>query len=306
MRAVVTGGAGFIGSHVVDALLARGDEVHVVDNLSTGKRERVPADGAPCTSATSASRSTQLFEELRPDVVFHLAAQADVRVSVERPGLRRRGERRRHDPRARGGARPVGAQVVFARPAARSTASATTPAPEDDAAASRSRRTARRSSAARSTSRPTTACYAHATRRAALRQRLRPAPGPARRGRRRRDLLRPAARRRDAERSSATARQTRDYVYVGDVARATLAAVGHDGGVFNVGTGVETSVARALRSVPRASPASDVEPEHARGRAPASCSAACSIRLSPPASLGWRAETSLEEGLRATWRSGEA
>ena len=43
MRAVVTGGAGFIGSHVVDALLARGDEVHVVDNLATGKRERVPS-----------------------------------------------------------------------------------------------------------------------------------------------------------------------------------------------------------------------------------------------------------------------
>src|SRR5580765_3147145 len=44
MRAIVTGGAGFIGSHVVDALLARGDEVHVVDSFATGKRERVPAE----------------------------------------------------------------------------------------------------------------------------------------------------------------------------------------------------------------------------------------------------------------------
>ena len=43
MRALVTGGAGFIGSHVVDALLARGDEVHVLDDLSTGKRENVAA-----------------------------------------------------------------------------------------------------------------------------------------------------------------------------------------------------------------------------------------------------------------------
>jgi len=43
MRAIVTGGAGFIGSHVAEALVARGDEVHVLDDLSAGKRENVPA-----------------------------------------------------------------------------------------------------------------------------------------------------------------------------------------------------------------------------------------------------------------------
>jgi UDP-glucose 4-epimerase len=46
VRAVVTGGAGFIGSHVAEALLARGDEVHVLDNLTTGKREKVPEGAA--------------------------------------------------------------------------------------------------------------------------------------------------------------------------------------------------------------------------------------------------------------------
>ena len=55
MRVMVTGGAGFIGSHVVDALLARGDEVHVVDNLATGSRDNL-ASPPNCTSSTSATR----------------------------------------------------------------------------------------------------------------------------------------------------------------------------------------------------------------------------------------------------------
>src|SRR4051812_38582014 len=83
MRAVVTGGAGFIGSHVVEALLARGDEVHVLDDLSKGKRENVAA-GAELHEADIRDPD-EVFDTVRPDAVFHLAAQADVRVSVERP-----------------------------------------------------------------------------------------------------------------------------------------------------------------------------------------------------------------------------
>ena len=84
MRAVVTGGAGFIGSHVVDALLARGDEVHVVDNFATGRRENLnpPATAARARHPRAARRA------LRRDPaggVVHLAAQADVGTSVERP-----------------------------------------------------------------------------------------------------------------------------------------------------------------------------------------------------------------------------
>src|SRR3954466_13479478 len=85
MRAVVTGGAGFIGSHVVEALLARGDEVHVLDNLSKGKRGNVAA-GAELHEADIRDPAA-VFDAVRPDAVFHLAAQADVRVSVERPDL---------------------------------------------------------------------------------------------------------------------------------------------------------------------------------------------------------------------------
>src|SRR5262252_7676016 len=83
MRAIVTGGAGFIGSNVVDALLARGDEVHLLDDLSKGKRENVSA-GAELHVA-DVRDPDGVFDAVRPEAVVHLAAQADVRVSVERP-----------------------------------------------------------------------------------------------------------------------------------------------------------------------------------------------------------------------------
>ena len=82
LRAIVTGGAGFIGSHVVDALLARGDEVLVLDNLSSGKRENVPK-AAQLEVVDIREPLAERFAGA--DLCFHLAAQADVRVSVERP-----------------------------------------------------------------------------------------------------------------------------------------------------------------------------------------------------------------------------
>jgi UDP-glucose 4-epimerase len=84
MRALVTGGAGFIGSNLVDALIERGDSVEIVDNLSSGKHENVNAR-ARLHVLDVREPLGGLFAELRPDVCFHLAAQADVRVSVERP-----------------------------------------------------------------------------------------------------------------------------------------------------------------------------------------------------------------------------
>jgi UDP-glucose 4-epimerase len=84
VRAIVTGGAGFIGSHVVDALVARGDEVAVVDSLVHGKEENV-SSGATLYVRDIREPLDDLFDDVRPEAVFHLAAQADVRVSVERP-----------------------------------------------------------------------------------------------------------------------------------------------------------------------------------------------------------------------------
>src|SRR4030095_2619817 len=85
-RAVVTGGAGFIGSHVVDALLCRRDEVHILDDLSHGKRGNV-ADGARLHQGDIRTDTAEIFAEARPDVCFHPAGQIGERVSVERPDL---------------------------------------------------------------------------------------------------------------------------------------------------------------------------------------------------------------------------
>jgi len=84
-KVLVTGGAGFIGSHVADAYLDRGDRVWVVDNLSSGKRENVPAEATFMEMDIRDGGVGELFREVRFDLVNHHAAQIDVRVSVEDP-----------------------------------------------------------------------------------------------------------------------------------------------------------------------------------------------------------------------------
>ena len=86
MRVLVTGGAGFIGSHLTDALLARGDEVTVVDDLSRGRQARLDSRAVlHKLSITGAGSLTSLVEQARPELICHLAAQIDVRVSVVAP-----------------------------------------------------------------------------------------------------------------------------------------------------------------------------------------------------------------------------
>src|SRR6476659_1782449 len=92
MRALVTGGAGFIGSNLVDALLARGDAVTVVDDLSTGRRSNL--EGALSAGAElaeldirEAAALSELLTTVRPEIVFHLAAQIDVRRSLADPAF---------------------------------------------------------------------------------------------------------------------------------------------------------------------------------------------------------------------------
>ena len=92
MRTLVTGGAGFIGSNLVDALLARGDEVTIVDDMSSGREANVAgalAQGARLEQADirDGAHVKELFAQARPEVVFHLAAQMDVRHSIEDPAF---------------------------------------------------------------------------------------------------------------------------------------------------------------------------------------------------------------------------
>src|SRR5215472_1804686 len=86
MRVIVTGGAGFIGSHLTDAFLARGDDVTAIDDLSTGRPERLD-DRVTLhkLSVTDAGQLGQVIKSDRPDLICHLAAQIDVRASVARP-----------------------------------------------------------------------------------------------------------------------------------------------------------------------------------------------------------------------------
>lgn len=85
-KILVTGGAGFIGSHVVDTYLEAGHSVVVVDNLATGKRENVNPAAAFYEVDIRNEKLGEVFERERPDVVNHHAAQASVPLSVARPG----------------------------------------------------------------------------------------------------------------------------------------------------------------------------------------------------------------------------
>jgi UDP-glucose 4-epimerase len=88
LRVVVTGGAGFIGSHVADAFLERGDEVLVIDDLSSGRRDRIPKHAAFAKlDVADDGQLRNRLEEFDPALICHLAAQSSVTVSVERPDL---------------------------------------------------------------------------------------------------------------------------------------------------------------------------------------------------------------------------
>lgn len=85
MRILVTGGAGFIGSHVVDAYIEAGHDVQVIDNLSTGRRANVNAGSTLYESDLHGREIEDVFAKFKPEVVNHLAAQASVKLSTGDP-----------------------------------------------------------------------------------------------------------------------------------------------------------------------------------------------------------------------------
>lgn len=296
MRVLVTGGAGFIGSHVVDALLVRGDEVAVVDSLVTGRREHVP-ERAALHVRDVREPLDDLFAEVRPEAVFHLAAQADVRVSVERP-VEDAEVNVLGTVRVLEAARPYGSQVVFAStggaiygecdggPAAESAPlSPVSPYGAAKLAGEEYLRTYNRLYGTIHVSLRYGNVYGP-------RQDPRGEAGVV-------AIFLGALAAGETPRIFGDGLQTRDYVYVGDVARATLSALGLEGGVYNVGTGRETSVVelyelcRRVTGVDRA--AEHVAPRLGELRRSA---------LDPERAaneLGFRAMVGLEDGIEATW-----
>ena len=295
MRAIVTGGAGFIGSHVVDALVAQGAEVAVVDSLVHGAQDNV-ATGAELHVRDIREPLDDVFDAVQPEAVLHLAAQADVRVSVERP-VEDADVNVLGTVRILESARKHGAQVVFSSTGGAIYGDCTTSAPEDSPCEPLSPYGTAKL-AAEEYLRAYNRLYG--TRHIALRYGN--VYGP------RQDphgeagvvaIFLGALARGEQARIFGDGMQTRDYVYVGDVARATLAALGHEGGVFNVGTGRETSVAELYELCARVA-GSDRAAEHA----PARLGELQRSFLDPTLAadtLGFRAMVDLEDGLRSTW-----
>ncbi|MDD3627084.1 MAG: GDP-mannose 4,6-dehydratase [bacterium] len=85
MKAIVTGGAGFIGSHLAEALIEKGLDVTVIDDLSTGKKENIPIKARFHHCSITDKKVEKIINRERPDYIFHLAAQMNVRKSVESP-----------------------------------------------------------------------------------------------------------------------------------------------------------------------------------------------------------------------------
>ena len=295
MRAAVTGGAGFIGSHVVDALVARGDDVHVIDNFATGRRENLNA-AAAVHEHDIREPLAGLFEEIQPELVVHLAAQADVGTSVERPLF---------DAEVNvvgtlnvlEAARPHGAQLVFSSTGGAIYGECERPAREDDA---------RKPVSPYGTSKLAAEEYLatwnrlHGTRHVALR--FANVYGPRQLAKLEGGVVAIFTDRLRAGEGVTIfgdGEQTRDYVYVGDVVRAIQAAIGRDGSVFNVGTGTETSV-NALFERCRAVAGGDTEATHAPARPGDALRSFLDVSRSQR-ELGWRPQTPLEEGLRLTW-----
>ena len=295
MRAVVTGGAGFIGSHLVDALVARGDEVHVLDNLATGSRDVVNA-GAGFHEGDIRSDAAAVFAEARPVLVFHLAAQADVGTSVERPD---------YDAdvnvvgtvRVLEAARACGAQLVFSSTGGAIYGECDGPAGEDAP-----RQPISPYGMAKLCAEEYLAGWnrLHGTGHVALR--FANVYGPRQAASLEGGVVAIFLERLakgDGGSVFGDGGQTRDFVYVGDVVRALLAAAGHDGGVFNIGTGVETSV-NELHAACRRAAGVDAQPEHAAAR-PGDVLRSVIDPTRAERELGWRAETPLDDGLARTW-----
>jgi UDP-glucose 4-epimerase len=299
MRVLVTGGAGFIGSHVAEALAARGDDVVVVDDLSAGRADRLDSRMVlHKLSLTDAPALTAVMASSRAELVCHLAAQIDVRKSVAAPA---------HDAQANvvgtvnvlEAAREVGARVVFAssggalygRDAPIPSLEDVLPLPESPYGV------------AKYCAEQYIGLYnrLHGTSHSVLR--LANVYGP------RQD---PAGEAGVITIFCASAlagaqptiygdgTQTRDYVYVGDVVAAFLAAADRGRpGTWNIGTAVEISVLDLVEIIAGIA-GHPVAPEFAASRPGELARSAVTVDRAA-AELGWQARTPLADGVRRTY-----
>ena len=301
MRVMLTGGAGFIGSHVAEHLLGHGHEVAIVDNLSSGKHENVPK-GTEFYEADIRSGCTEVFQEFQPQALCHQAAQMDVRRSVREPDfdadVNVLGMVRLLQNCVRYGVRKVifastggavyGEQVEF-------------PASEHHPQYPVSPYGVSKLAGER---------YLHfysvqyGISYAALRYAN--VYGPRQDPHGEAGVVAIFSGNLVAGRTSTingSGEQTRDYVYVGDVARANVSALESEfpNGAYNIGTGIETSVNELYDLMCRLS-RRNLPPE--RRPQPPGEQARSSVDPSRAAKLlNWRPEVDLSTGLKETLRS---
>jgi UDP-glucose 4-epimerase len=288
MRAVVTGGAGFIGSNLVDALVARGDDVTVVDNFATGVRANLNP------VATLLEHDIREPFEIEADVVFHLAAQADVQTSMQRPD---------YDASVNvvGSVNVLAAagkaQVIFASSGGAGYGECVEPADEHAPFLPLSPY-----GIAKKCGEEYLAGWnrIHATSHVSLR--FANVYGP------RQDsgleggvvaIFLERMARGDETVIYGDGLHSRDFVYVGDVVTAMLATVGHGGGPYNVGTGLDTTVAQLHEACANVA-GSDGRPRLEDARLGDVRRSVIDPRLIGR-ELGWSAQTSLDDGLAQTW-----
>jgi UDP-glucose 4-epimerase len=292
MRALVTGGAGFIGSNLVDALHERGDDIVVLDDLTTGRRENLAA-GVALVEADVAEPDAvaAAVSEHAAEVVFHLAAQIDVRRSVADPAF---------DARVNVGgtiavleaARANGARVVLSSTGGAIYGDAdVVPTPEGAP-----RRPLAPYGQGKAAAEDYCALYARLHDLPVVALRYANVYGP------RQDPLGEggviaiyceSARRGRRATVFGDGTQTRDFVYVGDVVVANLLAATTDArGALNVGRGEETTVLELAQLL-------ELEVEHAPERA-GEVRRSCLDSALAAGELGWRPRVDLAEGIRRT------
>jgi UDP-glucose 4-epimerase len=309
-RAIVTGGAGFIGSHVVDALLADGYAVTVVDDLSAGDACRVPAEAElreldivdfPALDA--------VVQEVRPSAIFHLAAQASVVASVQDPGrdceVNVRGTLNVAEAAGRCGAPVVFTSTggaLYGDDAPMPTAEDRIPAPLSPYGASKWAAEAYVKTWSLSSGIPHAVC------------RLGNVYGPRQNPHGEAGVVAIFSNHLQSGRAPKLfghGKPTRDYVYVADVASALLTASGR-AGTYNIATGVETDVMTVWRELQRAAEESasrtgteagpPLEPELADLR-PGELQHSCLDVTLAERELGWRAQVPIAHGLRLTYEA---
>jgi UDP-glucose 4-epimerase len=304
MRVLVTGGAGFIGSHLTDELMARGDEVAVVDDLSSGRLARLdPQATVHKLSITDAAALTEVTGSFRPDLICHLAAQIDVVASVAAPA---------QDEQVNvlgtvnvlEAARRAGARVVFASSGgALYGRDAPIPSREDELPLPESPY-----GIAKYCAEQYIGLYnrLHGTRHSVLRfaNVYGPRQDPAGEAGVITIFCASALAGQDPT-IYGDGTQTRDYVYVGDTVRAFLAAAdSHRPGTWNIGAGAEVTVL-SLVDVIAGIAGHPLTPRFTAARPGELLRSAVAVDRAA-AELGWRPTMPLTDGIARVYRWIEA